>query len=115
MFDKLSLEPNRLAYLLPKDVDDVWLSAIARLQSSLGRFAQFWTIETRLVKSASDVKNSERLIIVGTPKNQPELATLKLATTIKDGQILDEKGQALPPDVGVLTLMSKVGFRCRIC
>ena len=23
--------------------------------------------------------------------------------------------QALPPDVGMLTLMSKVGFRCRIC
>lgn len=107
VFDKLSLEPNRLAYLLPKDVDDVWLSAIARLQSSLGRLAQFRTIETRLVKSASDVKNSERLIIVGTPKNQPELATLKLATTIKDGQILDEKGQALPPDVGVLTLANR--------
>ena len=56
VFDKLSLEPNRLAYLLLKDVDDVWLSAIARLQSSLGRFVQFRTIETRLVKSASDIK-----------------------------------------------------------
>ncbi len=104
VFDKLSLEPNRLAYLLPNDPDDTWFTAIARLQSSLGRLAQFRPMETRLVKSPSETKNPERLIIIGTPKTQPELAKLKLAIGIKDGQVLDEKGQPLPPDVGVLTL-----------
>jgi cellulose synthase operon protein B len=109
IFDKLSLEPNRLAYLLPSDTDDIWLSAIARLQSSLGRLAQFRPIETRLVKSVSDPKQTERLVIIGTPKNQPELAKLKLAITLKNAQILDEKGQVLPPDVGVLTLANSPG------
>jgi cellulose synthase operon protein B len=103
LFDSLSLEPNRLAYLLPGEMNETWLTAIARLQSSLGRLAQFRPIEVRLVKSATDQKNPERLVVVGTPKNQPELSKLKLAIGIKDGQVLDEQGKPLPNDVGVLT------------
>ncbi len=103
LFDSLSLEPNRLAYLLPGEMNETWLTAIARLQGSLGRLAQFRPIEVRLIKSPNEQKLPERLVVVGTPKNQPELSKLKLAIGIKDGQVLDDQGKPLPDDVGVLT------------
>jgi cellulose synthase operon protein B len=104
VFDNLSLEPNRTAYLLPEQLDEAWLTPAARLQTALGRLAQYRALETRLLKSSEAMQPSERLIVIGTPKSQPALAALKLPLALKDGQILDEKQKALPPDVGVLTL-----------
>ncbi|MBD2022062.1 cellulose biosynthesis cyclic di-GMP-binding regulatory protein BcsB [Leptolyngbya sp. FACHB-36] len=104
VFDTLSLEPNRIAYRLPEQVDEAWLTTAARLQTSLGRLAQYRPMDTRLLKSGDALQPTERLVIIGTPKNQPALASLNLPLPLKDNQIRDEKQQPLPPDVGVLML-----------
>jgi hypothetical protein len=69
-FDELSLEPNRIAYLLPK-LGEAWLTARPRLQAALGRLADFRPIETRLVEDIDQVEANERLVIIGTPEDQP--------------------------------------------
>ncbi|MBC7824594.1 MAG: cellulose biosynthesis cyclic di-GMP-binding regulatory protein BcsB [Candidatus Parcubacteria bacterium] len=104
VFDNLSLEPNRTAYLLPEQIDEAWLTPAARLQTALGQLAQHRALETRLLKPSEALQPSERLIVIGTLKSQPALTTLKLPLSLRDGQILDEKQKVLPPDVGVLTL-----------
>jgi hypothetical protein len=104
VFDNLSLEPNRTAYWLPEQPDEAWLNPAARLQTALGRLAQHRPLETRLLKPSEALQPGERLVVIGTPKSQPSLTTLKLPLSLKDGQILDEKQKVLPPDVGVLTL-----------
>ncbi len=104
IFDNLSLQPNQIAYLLPEEVNETWLTSATRFQTSLGRFAQYRPLDTRLVKSVDDVKPMERLVIIGTPKTQPKLASLKLPLTIQDNQLRDEQQKVLPPDVGVLML-----------
>lgn len=75
-FDELSLEPNRVAYLLPQTIDETWLTAIARFQTSLGRLAQYRPLETRLVRSPQDVRANERLVVIGTPEQYPSLRGL---------------------------------------
>jgi cellulose synthase operon protein B len=104
IFDILSLDANEIAYLSPKTIDDDWLTATTRFQTSLGRVAQYRSMHTRLVDSLDQVKETEKLIVIGTPAAQPNLDTLKLPLTLKDNQFLDGKQQVLPPDVGVLML-----------
>ncbi len=102
-FDELSLEPNRIAYLLPK-LGEAWLTAAPRLQAALGRLADFRPIETRLVEDIDQVEANERLVIIGTPEDQPGLEDLDLPYSIADNQILDGNKSPLPDDVGVLML-----------
>ncbi len=104
IYDNLSLEPNLIAYLLPQQVDESWLTATTRLQTSIGRFAQFRGLDTRLLKSPDELKPNERLIIIGTPKNQPALTALNLPLPLKDGQFRDEKQKPLPPDAGIVMM-----------
>ena len=104
LFDTLSLEPNRIAYRLPEGPDETWLTGTARLQATLGRLAQYRPLETRVLPASQPMQPGERLVVIGTPKQQPSLTELKLPVTIKDGQILDDKQQPLSPDVGVLML-----------
>lgn len=91
IFDELSLEPNRIAYLLPKKVDDTWLSATGRFQSNLGRMAEFRKLETRMVKGVEEVKgitksgSTERIVIIGTPAQQPALVNFKLPKPLSWG------------------------------
>jgi cellulose synthase operon protein B len=110
IFDNLSLEPNQLAYLLPNQVNESWLTAATRLQTSLGRFAQYRPLDTRLIQSVDQLQAMERLMVVGTPKTQPALKSLNLPLSIQGDQIKDEKGKVLPPDVGVL-IMTTTGDR----
>ncbi len=104
IFDELSLQPNQLTYLLPKKVDETWLTATTRFQAALGRLADFRRLDTRLVKALDDVKSGERLVIIGTPEQQPALDSLKLPASLTDNKLLDSKQKALPPDVGILML-----------
>lgn len=104
IFDELSLEPNQIAYLLPSNVDQTWLTAATRFQASIGRQADYRRLDTRLVKTVDDVELTERLVIIGTPAQQSAIDTLDLPMPLKDDKILDEKQKALPPDVGVLML-----------
>jgi cellulose synthase operon protein B len=111
IFDELSLYPNQLAYLLPSKVDETWLTATSRFQATLGRLADYRRLDTRVIKTLDEVNKSvspnapaERLVIIGTPQEQPALKSLDLPLPLEDNKVLDSKNKALPPDVGVLML-----------
>ena len=111
VFDELSLFPNQLAFLLPAKVDQTWLTATTRLQTALGRLADFRRMDTRVVKTLDEVgKNvprtapAERLVVIGTPEQQPSLKSLSLPMSLADNKILDSEKKPLPPNVGVLML-----------
>ncbi len=108
IFDELSLDPNQIAYLLPKTVDDTWLTAVARLQTSFGRYARYRPLETRLVRSPDELKVNERLVIVGTPEQFADvesLDTLQLPLALS-GKLQDEQGKTLSAETGLLMLGS---------
>jgi cellulose synthase operon protein B len=107
VFDNLGLEPSKLAYLQPRQVSESWLTAAGRFQAALGRAADFRPIETSMVTSVASVKDSDRLVIIGTPSEQPGLADLKdLPLKISGGRILDSSNNPVPEDRGVLILSS---------
>ncbi|NEO97268.1 MAG: cellulose biosynthesis cyclic di-GMP-binding regulatory protein BcsB [Symploca sp. SIO2E9] len=102
-FDELSLDPNRVVYLLPR-LSDAWLTAAPRLQAALGRLADFRPIETKLVEDIKQLKWGDRLMIIGTPTDQPALKDLDLPFEISNNKLLDGEKSPLPADVGVLML-----------
>src|SRR5919199_2628060 len=102
-FDELSLEPNRIVYLLPK-LNEAWLTAAPRFQAALGRLADFRPVETRLVQDLDEVEPNDRLIVIGTPAAQPALKSLDLPFKIAANQILDGNKIPLPDNVGLLML-----------
>lgn len=102
-FDELSLEPNRIAYLLPT-VTQAWLSSASRVQATLGRFADFRPMETRLVQDIDEVEANERVVVIGTPADQPALKSLDLPFKISQNQVLDGSKNPLPEGVGLLIL-----------
>ena len=102
-FDDLSLDTNRIVYLLPK-LNESWLTAAPRLQAALGRLADFRPIDTRLVKDINQVKSNERLVVIGTPTDQPALKSLDLPFKISANQILDGNKSPLPEDSGLLMM-----------
>jgi hypothetical protein len=104
VFDNLNLEPNLITHLLPESLDETWLTATARFQTSLGRYAQYRPMETRLLERVNQLKPNERLVVIGTPKSQPAIANLKLPLPLKDGQFLDTQKKPIPPDTGILIL-----------
>jgi hypothetical protein len=109
LFDTLSLEANQIAYLLPQATDETWLTSTTRLQASLGQIAQYRELDTRLIESLDQVKDPERLVIIGTPTAQPSLADLKLPLSLKNKQLLDSKQAVIPNDVGVLLMTTVNG------
>ncbi len=104
IYDVLSLESSQVSYLLPANLNETWLTAAARTQATLGRTAEYRTLDARLVKQLTDVKPDERLVVIGTPASQPALESLNLPLPIAAGQFTDAEGKILPPDVGVLML-----------
>lgn len=103
-FDNLGLDATRINYLLPAQVSEPWLTATSRFQTHFGRLADFRPLETALVKDLKKFAWNDRLVIVGTPQEQPELKSLKLPLNIANNQILDGSKAPLPDDVGVLML-----------
>ncbi|HEY9740073.1 MAG TPA: cellulose biosynthesis cyclic di-GMP-binding regulatory protein BcsB [Coleofasciculaceae cyanobacterium] len=104
VFDELSLYPNQLTYLLPDKVDETWLTATSRFQATIGRLADFRRLDTRIVKALDEVKPLDRLVIIGTPTQQPTLKSLELPMPLAEEQIVDSDKKPLPPEVGVLML-----------
>lgn len=102
--DNLGLDPDRLTYLRPKTVNNLWLTAVGRYQAAAARLSSFRPLETRLINGLGDLKAGEALIVVGTPTEQPTLANLALPFAVKDGKVLDGDRKALPNGVGVLML-----------
>ncbi|AKG22129.1 cellulose biosynthesis cyclic di-GMP-binding regulatory protein BcsB [Calothrix sp. 336/3] len=103
-FDNLGLESSKISYLQPAQVSQSWLTSTARLQTSLGRTAEFRPIQTNLATNIADVKNDARLLIVGTPTEQPALADLQLPLKISGSQILNRDQSPIPEDTGVLII-----------
>ncbi|OUL22016.1 cellulose biosynthesis cyclic di-GMP-binding regulatory protein BcsB [Nostoc sp. 106C] len=107
-FDELGLDTNQIVYLQPSQVSQSWLTPAARLQATLGRIADFRPIETSLVSDVSDVKTNQRLVIIGTPSEQPALATWKnLPLKVISSQVLDRDNNPIPEDTGIL-LISRI-------
>ncbi|MBD2091540.1 cellulose biosynthesis cyclic di-GMP-binding regulatory protein BcsB [Microcoleus sp. FACHB-1515] len=106
IFDKLSLEANRLALMQPQSIDEAWLTAVSRYQASLGRIADYRAMETRLVSTLDQVEENEKLVIIGTPKSQSAIAALKLPIALKDGKFLDAQQKPIPDTAGLLVLTS---------
>lgn len=104
VYDTLSLQTNQVAYLLPQNLDETWLTSATRYQAALGRVADYRALDTRVVESVDEVEDNDRLIVIGTPDNQPALNSLDLPLPLKYGRLLDAKQKELPPDVGVLML-----------
>jgi len=107
IFDELSLDPNRVAYLVPAEIDDAWLTAVARLQTSFGRFARYRPLETRLVRSPDELELDEKLIVIGSPQQFPELAasqsSLQLPLSLTS-PLKDEQGKIVNSKTGLLML-----------
>ncbi|MBW4645142.1 MAG: cellulose biosynthesis cyclic di-GMP-binding regulatory protein BcsB [Goleter apudmare HA4340-LM2] len=102
-FDELGLEANQIVYLQPNQISQSWLTTASRLQATLGRLADFRPIKTSLVSNTLDVKTNERLVIIGTPSEQPSLASLKnLPLKVIGSQIFDRNNNPIPEDTGVL-------------
>lgn len=104
LFDELSLDASQVTYLTPNQVNESWLTAAARLQASLGRLADFRPVNTRLAKNLNQVQTGQRLVIIGTPEQQPALKSLKLPYQISGNQFVDGSKSPLPEDVGLLML-----------
>ncbi|WP_421656508.1 cellulose biosynthesis cyclic di-GMP-binding regulatory protein BcsB [Leptothermofonsia sp. ETS-13] len=104
LFDDLSLDANQVAYLQPNQINESWLTSIARFQAGMGRLADFRPLESQLVKKLDEVPANHRLVIIGTPQEQPTLKSLKLPYRMADNQFIDGSKVALPEDVGLLML-----------
>lgn len=104
VYDTLSLQTNQVSYLLPKNLDETWLTSATRYQAALGRVADYRALDTRVVEAVDEVEDNDRLIVIGTPDNQSAIADLDLPLPLRNGRLLDAKRKELPPDVGVLML-----------
>lgn len=106
IIDELDLKSNQINYLQPNQINSQWLTAASRLQASLGRKANFRSIDTKLVTDIANVKSGEKLVIIGTPSQQPALAEIDLPVTVEGDQILDTDENPVAEDRGVLILTS---------
>ena len=102
LIDVLSLETNHIDYITPADKDQAWLTAIAQLQTSLGRIADYRPLETDLVEKLDDVADGNRVVVIGTPSQQPLLEDLELPLTLKNKRWLDAKQTLISSDTGIL-------------
>lgn len=103
-FDSLGLDATRISYLLPDQINEAWLTATSRFQTHFGRLADFRSLETTLVKDLKKIQSNDRLVIIGTPQEQPSLKSLKLPLAIANNQFLDGSKAALSDAIGVLML-----------
>ncbi|MGI0495073.1 cellulose biosynthesis cyclic di-GMP-binding regulatory protein BcsB [Alkalinema pantanalense CENA528] len=103
-FDNLALDTAKINYLMPAQTNPEWLQAASRFHSYMGRLADFRPMETTLVKEAKNFQWNDRLVIIGTPDEQPLLKSLKLPLAISGKQFLQADKAPLPDDVGILAL-----------
>jgi cellulose synthase operon protein B len=103
MFDELSLDASRVSYLLPSAASDSWLMGVSRFQTNLGRLVDFRPLETQLIKDVKNLVWSDRVVIIGTPEEQPILKTLKLPFPVV-GNRLQEGKVPVGDDEGILML-----------
>lgn len=110
--DVLSLDANRLSYLRPETYNRDWLTAAARFQTAAGRQLEYRPLTTQLVKDTSTMQWNDRLVVIGTPSEQPILSDLpSLPFPVRNGQLLDGESNPVPDGIGVLmmTLLPEKG------
>ncbi len=105
-FDRLSLEPTRLNYLMPAQTNEAWLTSVSRFQTNMGRLADFRPVDTQLIQAVKNFRWNDRLVIIGTPAQQPLLKTLKLPATLAGGQFVGRDKTAYGDETGLLMLTS---------
>jgi cellulose synthase operon protein B len=103
LFDELSLDASRVSYLQPSQVSDKWLTGVSRFQANLGRLVDFRPLDTQLIKEVKNLAWNDRVVIIGTPEEQPILKTLKLPFPIV-GNRLQEGKTPVGDDEGILML-----------
>ncbi len=104
IIDELDLKSNQINYLEPTQTDSRWLTAASRLQASLGRKTNSRPLNTKLVTDIAKVKSQEKLVIIGTPSQQPALAEIDLPVILEGDQILDADENLIAEDRGILIL-----------
>ncbi len=102
--DDQGLEADRLAYVRPNSVSDLWLTATARFQAMASRLTNTRPMDLRLIDQADQLQAEDRLVVIGTPTEQPILEDLPLPFKLSDGKVLDGNSNPLPNGVGVLML-----------
>jgi cellulose synthase operon protein B len=102
--DSLSLETNQITYLRPAAYTAEWLTAASRFETSIGRRLGKVLLNTRLVGGLGEAKGGDRLVIIGTPAEQPALAQLSLPFALQNGKFIDAKKAVIPDDVGILAM-----------
>jgi len=103
-YDNLALDTSRINYLTPTQTTTEWLTAASRFQTYLGRLHDFRAMETKFVKDLKSDRWNDRLVVMGTPDEQPALKGLKLPLALNNGKFLDGSKSALPGDVGILMM-----------
>ncbi|MEB3295290.1 MAG: cellulose biosynthesis cyclic di-GMP-binding regulatory protein BcsB [Synechococcales bacterium] len=104
-FDNLALDVSRINYLQPQQLTASWLTAASRFQATMGRLADFRPLETAIVPSlAKRFKYNDRLVIIGTPAQQPQLKSLKLPLKITGNEFIDGGKTAFGEEVGLVML-----------
>jgi cellulose synthase operon protein B len=103
-FDQFGLDTTRVNYLLPSDLSETWMTAASRFQTNFGRLADFRPVETALTKDLKKFQWGDRVVVIGTPNEQPLLKSLKLPFTIANNQVLDGSKSPFPENIGVLMM-----------
>ena len=109
IFDDRALDTTQIKYAQPTKSSAEWLTAASRLQAQLGRLHDFRSMDTTFVKDTKGLTWTDRLIVLGTPDEQPALRELKLPLPVSNGKFLDADKTALPDDVGILMLTNAPG------
>ncbi|BAU12085.1 hypothetical protein LEP3755_26140 [Leptolyngbya sp. NIES-3755] len=103
-FDEYGLDSNRISYLLPSQTSESWLTAVSRFQTNFGRLAEFRPLETVLIKDLKKLEWNDRIVVIGTPSEQPLLKTMKLPYKLVNDRFVDGNNTPLPDNVGVAML-----------
>ncbi|MEO1622515.1 MAG: cellulose biosynthesis cyclic di-GMP-binding regulatory protein BcsB, partial [Cyanobacteria bacterium J06632_3] len=111
LIDVLSLEPNRLDYLVPGRPDQAWLTAAAQMQTAVGRIADYRPLQVNQIQSIDEVEAGEKVIVIGTPSQQSVIATLPLPLKLRNNKILDAQQRVIDDATGVLmwTVLDETG------
>lgn len=102
LIDVLSLEPNRIDYVVPDALEPGWLTAAAQMQTSLGRIADYRPLEISQIKGVDEAQSGEKVIVIGTPDQQPAIATLSLPLKLRNNRFLDAQQRVIDDATGVI-------------
>ncbi|MBD1855915.1 MULTISPECIES: cellulose biosynthesis cyclic di-GMP-binding regulatory protein BcsB [Leptolyngbya] len=103
-FDQYGLDSNRMSYLMPTQMSESWLTALSRFHTHYGRVAEFRPLETLLINDLKKFQWNDRIVILGTPDEQPALKTMKLPYKMANNRFVDGNNVPLPDTVGVVML-----------